>query len=146
MRKRRNRSPGSRPKSGSPSDIPYETGYGRPPKRHQFKPGQSGNREGRRKGRKNNATLLREILDRKISIRVEGKIRKLSIREVMLTRFAEAGLKGDIKSASYLLQRDDMVEAGSQQLSETVSQDEQEIIEAYLKSHLKDGGHDHGKS
>jgi hypothetical protein len=112
-------------------------GYGRPPKQHQFKPGQSGNPRGRRKGRKTNATLLREILDRKIPIRVEGKIRKLSIREVMLTRFAEAGLKGDIKSAAYLLQRDDLMEAGQQPSNEPSNADEQQIIDAYLRNYLK---------
>ena len=47
----------------------YEIGYGKPPKKHQFKPGQSGNRKGRPKGTKNTATLLREILDRKIELR-----------------------------------------------------------------------------
>ena len=38
-----------------------EVGYGKPPKAHQFKPGQSGNPKGRPRGAKSEATILREI-------------------------------------------------------------------------------------
>ena len=60
------------PRSGesrASSGARYRVGYGKPPKQHQFQPGQSGNRKGRPKGAKNKATLLREILDRKIEVR-----------------------------------------------------------------------------
>jgi hypothetical protein len=53
----------------SPSELGYQVGYGKPPQEHRFRPGQCGNRKGRPKGSKNNATLLREILDRKIPVR-----------------------------------------------------------------------------
>jgi hypothetical protein len=59
----------------------YTTGYKKPPKEHRFRLGQSGNASGRPKGRKNTATLLCEILDRKIEVRTGGTIRKISVRE-----------------------------------------------------------------
>ena len=68
----------------------YNVGYGRPPKQNQYQPGQSGNPKGRPKGRKNTATLLREILDRMIEVRNGSTMRKISVREAMLTRFAES--------------------------------------------------------
>jgi hypothetical protein len=37
-----------------------DVGYGRPPRAHQFKPGQSGNPTGRPRGAKSEATMLRE--------------------------------------------------------------------------------------
>jgi hypothetical protein len=83
---------------------------GKPPREYQFKPGQSGNRKGRPKGAKTTATLLRELLDRKIEVRTGDTVRKISVREAMLTRFAEAALKGDTKSATFLLQRYDALE------------------------------------
>ena len=92
------------------SGASYRVGYGRPPKEHRFQPGQSGNRKGRPKGAKNTATLLREILDRKIEVRTGSTVRKISVREAILTRFAEFALKGDTKSAAFLLQRYDMLE------------------------------------
>jgi hypothetical protein len=110
----------------------YETGYGKPPKRHQFKPGQTGNRRGRPKGSKNTATLLREILDRKIELRTGHSVRKISLREAMLTRFTEFALKGDTKCASFLLQRYDGAETDSEQETSTTAE-EHEIIRAYFE-------------
>jgi hypothetical protein len=86
----RRRKPGARQKAGteSGSGSTYEIGYGKPPKQHQFEPGQSGNPKGRPKGAKNTATLAREILDRKIEVRSGAGVRKISMREAVLTRFA----------------------------------------------------------
>ena len=77
----------------------YSVGYGKPPKQHQFRRGRSGNPKGRPKGVKNTLTLLREILDRQVEIRTGSLVRKISVREAVLTRFAESALKGDIKAA-----------------------------------------------
>jgi hypothetical protein len=122
------------------SGANYKVGYGKPPKQHQFKSGQSGNRKGRPKGTKNTATLLREILDRKIEVRTGSTVRKISVREAMLTRFAESALKGDIKSAAFLLQRYDVAETAQEYANSTTTQDEQQIIDAYLEAILKQEG------
>jgi Family of unknown function (DUF5681) len=101
------------PQKGGPRSNPsasYRVGYGKPPKQHQFQPGQSGNWKGRPKGAKNTSTLLREILDRKIEVRTGATVRKVSVREAMLIRFAESALKGDTKSAHFLLQRYEIAE------------------------------------
>ena len=125
---------------GPNSDASYSVGYGKPPRQHQFQPGQSGNRKGRPKGVKNTSTLLREILDRKIEMRSRGRPRKISVREAMLTRFTESALKGDIKSAAFLLQRYDMIDAGSEHPTDIATQEEQEIINAYLQDYSKRQG------
>jgi hypothetical protein len=83
----------------------YEVGYGKPPRAHQFKPGQSPNPEGRKKGSKNEATIIKEILGKTIKIREGSKIRKITVHEAMFRRFAEKSLAGDIKSATFLLNR-----------------------------------------
>ena len=130
------RNGGSRPSS----DARYRVGYGKPPNEHRFQPGQSGNRKGRPKGAKNTSTLLREILDRKIEVRSGSTVRKISVREAMLTRFAESALKGDTKSAAFLLQRYDLLDTAQEHANSTATQEEQEIIDAYLEAILKDGG------
>jgi hypothetical protein len=122
------------------SGARYDTGYGKPPRQHQFRPGQSGNPKGRPKGAKNTAILLREILDRKIEVRTGSTVRKISVREAMLTRFAESALKGDTKSAAFLLQRYDMPETTEEHADSATTPQEQEIIDAYLKPYLEKGG------
>src|SRR5437588_7209701 len=76
----------------------YDIGYGRPPKQYQFKPGESGYPAGRPKGAKNQATLLHDILHRKITILDRGRKRSVPLIEAMLLKFAEGALKGDPKS------------------------------------------------
>jgi hypothetical protein len=137
--RRRHRPPQERERRSS-SGARYLVGYRKPPKQHQFQSGQSGNRKGRPKGAKNTSTLLREILDRKIEVRTGSTVRKISVREAVLTRFAESALKGDIKSAAFLLQRYDMLETAQEHANSTATQEEQEIIDAYLEAILKNGG------
>ncbi len=141
MSKRRRWQAGASRNAGprSRSGASYKTGYGRPPKEHQYQPGQSGNRKGRPKGAKNTATLLREILDRKIEVRNGSTLRKISVREAMLTRFAESALKGDTRSAAFLLQRYDLEESDLEQANRETTPEEQEIIDAYLEAYLKKG-------
>jgi hypothetical protein len=86
-------------------DHQYKVGYGKPPKKTQFKPGQSGNPKGRPKGAKNESTILNGILNRKLEIREAGRARKISVLEAMLLKFTEDALKGNTKSAAFLLNR-----------------------------------------
>jgi hypothetical protein len=118
----------------------YGVGYGRPPKQHQFQRGRSGNPKGRPKGVKNTRSLLHEILERKVEMRSGGILRKVSVRKAMLMRFAESALKGDIKAAGFLLQRYDMGEAVNDYATDVATQDDQEIIDAFLQSYAKGKG------
>jgi hypothetical protein len=124
--------------SGS-SSRSYETGYGRPPKQHQFKPGQSGNPRGRPKGSKNTSTIIDEILNRKVRIRTERGVRKITVHEAMLTGIADQGLKGNTKSAAFLLDRKERAEAAGEQPNTETMPDEREIIEFFLKKHKTKG-------
>jgi hypothetical protein len=145
MSKRRNGKPAPRGRGRGSDD--YRVGKYRPPPEHRWPPGQSGNPRGRPKGRKSSDTILREILDRKLKVSMNGRVRSVSVRELMLTRFADAALKGDIKCASFLLQRDDVAQADQtqQQRPESALSD-REIIEAFLKSHLSKGTTDNANS
>lgn len=73
----------------------YNIGWKKPPKEHQFKPGNNANPKGRPKGSKNLATILKEKLDKKLRVNWQGKLRNMSVGEVGLTRlvnkFAETG-------------------------------------------------------
>jgi hypothetical protein len=111
----------------------YETGYGKPPKQHQFKPGQSGNPRGRPKGSKNTSTIIDEILNRKVRIRTERGVRKITVHEAMLTGIADQGLKGDTKSAAFLFDRKERAEAAGDQPNTETMPDEREIIEFFLQ-------------
>src|SRR5262245_66245159 len=80
-------------------------GYGRPPANRQFKPGQSGNPRGRRKGSKNLATMFAEALSRRVSVRDKsGKIRTLSKQELMVEVMINKAAAGDPKAFATVVQ------------------------------------------
>ncbi|BBO07658.1 MULTISPECIES: DUF5681 domain-containing protein [Bradyrhizobium] len=106
-------------------------GYGRPPREHQFKPGQSGNKKGRPRGSKNEATLINEILDRKIPIRDNGKARTITVLEGILTKAAEDALKGKDKAAAFLLNRKQQVESSEQPAAPQLDIDDRKVLDAY---------------
>ena len=107
-------------------------GHGRPPRQYRFQPGQSGNPRGRPRGRKNEFTLLREILGRKINYRTGDRTRKISVLEGILMRIADDLLKGDIKSAAFLLNRFGAFVSGELEAPK-LSQDDHEILKDYVK-------------
>jgi Family of unknown function (DUF5681) len=113
-----------------------DVGYRRPPRAHRFKAGQSGNPKGRPKGAKSTDTILRNILDRKIEIRVGGILRKISIREAILTRFTEDALKGNPKTATFLLNRYDTLNS-NEAPDGTINEDDQDIIDAFARRLLQ---------
>jgi hypothetical protein len=81
----------------------YDVGYGRPPRSHQWKLGQSGNPSGKKKGVKNRATILNAIMQRKVTITDNGKPREITLHEGLYLKYVAPALKGDLKAAAFLL-------------------------------------------
>lgn len=109
-----------------------DVGYGRPPREHQFEPGRSGNPKGRPKGSKNESTLLREIFQRKIETRSGGRSRKITVLEGILLRITEDSLKGNTKSAAFLLNRYGAMVSGELQRPD-LSDDDRQVLEAFAQ-------------
>ena len=110
----------------------YEVGYCQPPKHTRFQPGKSGNPKGRPKGAKNEVTILRNILNRQIDSRQDGKVRKISVLEGILLRFTEDALKGNPKSAVFLLNRYHLTEGNAPEIQD-LDQNDREVLEACMR-------------
>lgn len=116
----------------SPEAKKSDVGYGRPPRAHQFKPGQSGNPKGRKKGVKNLSTILQEVLQQKVRLTEHGRIRKITVLEAAVRRVAEDSLKGNIKSIAFLFNRYEAILAGeTAQLG--LGEDDKVVLDAYLE-------------
>ena len=89
----------------SPPEGDYEVGYGRPPKRSRFKPGQSGNPKGRPRGRKNIHTILEETLFRLVTITENGRKRKAPAIEALFLSLLRKSLDGDMRAFEKLLRQ-----------------------------------------
>ena len=107
-------------------------GYGRPPKHSQFKPGHSGNPKGRPKGAKNEATIWRNVFNKRVAIREGGRQRKVSLLEAMILKFVENALKGNTKTAAFALNRYRLAEGDSAPADEA-DQDDREVFETFVR-------------
>jgi hypothetical protein len=79
----------------------YTVGFKRPPAAHRFKPGQSGNPRGRPRDRKNFATMLREIVNRKV--KVSGSTKQITMGEAVLRKLFGAAVSGEFKAQAMVL-------------------------------------------
>lgn len=102
----------------------YEVGYGKPPKWTQFKPGQSGNPKGRRKGSRNFNGYVQHALKERISYTHDGRRQNVTKLQLIATQLVNSAVKGNLKSIEFLLRLMDVMgpptdsSAQSQALSE----------------------------
>jgi hypothetical protein len=73
----------------------YERGYCKPPKSHQFKPGQSGNPAGKPKGQPSLAQVLLEEAARIVKVKIGDEIEHLAKERALLRRLLDEGIRGD---------------------------------------------------
>ena len=83
----------------------FEVGRGKPPRHTQFKPGQSGNPGGRRKGSCNLKTVLEAVMSSTIEISENGRKRQVPIVEALIYRQVQEGLRGQLRAIENLLDR-----------------------------------------
>lgn len=122
-------------------DDEEEVGYGKPPKAYRFKPGQSGNPSGRPKGVKNEITIMRELLGQKVTITVRGRPKRITLLEALHRRALEDGLKGDLKSIAFILNRFRGLADGQSTL-DAPNEDDNTIIKAFIAKLTKESDDD----
>jgi hypothetical protein len=81
----------------------YKTGYGKPPKSGQFKRGKSGNPKGRPKGSLKLATVLAAELNEQITVREDGKPRRVSKQRALIKSLMAKALQGDVRANAAVL-------------------------------------------
>ena len=74
-----------------------DVGYGRPPRRSRFKKGRSGNPRGRRKGRKNMSTIVKDVFEQTVTIKENGKTRRVKFSEAFVRQLAAKALNGSTR-------------------------------------------------
>jgi hypothetical protein len=89
-------------KNGSKTSD-YDVGYGKPPRGTRFKPGQSGNPNGRRRGSKSFARLLLEEFSSRITIKENGVLRRITKLEAVAKQYVNKAMHGDHRILKPLL-------------------------------------------
>jgi hypothetical protein len=81
----------------------YKIGYGKPPVATRFKPGQSGNPRGRPKGSRNLATDLAAELEELITVREQGRARRVTKQRALIKSLMERALAGNVRASTAML-------------------------------------------
>lgn len=126
------------PQQGGNGD--YKVGYGKPPKEHQFKPGQSGNPKGGRKPAKTLEDLFFKESGKKVPVKIGGEAITLSKREALVKCIFGEALNRNLKAAqlvfSILGQADAKLLAAEAQ---DLSTEEVEILKDLFGKHYVKG-------
>ena len=117
-------------KKDTPTD--YSVGRGKPPAHSRFKPGQSGNPGGRKRGTPNMKTVLEEVLLAEIEMRENGRTRTVSLLEALLKRSVQEGLKGDLRAIKDLLDRYERHSGYELESEAELPEDDQAIVKRAL--------------
>ena len=107
------------------SSADYEIGRSKPPRSSQFKPGQSGNPGGRKKGSRNFKTMFWEVYDSEIEISEGGRARAVPMLKAVMLRQAQEGLRGHARTMENILDRADRYsDTDTEQIHEPPEEDE----------------------
>ena len=117
-------------------DSKYQVGYGCPPKEHQFKPGQSGNPQGRPKKNNNFAEDVLEEMSEMITVQENGKLTKITKKRALAKRLIADSLSGKVSAIKILTP----ILAGetkiTKDLEEELTLQDSQILEDYIQRRL----------
>src|SRR5215204_4392048 len=114
----------------APADYPV--GRGKPPSHSRFKPGQSGNPGGRKKGSRNMKSVLEDILLEEIEMIENGRKRTVSMLEALLKRAVQEGLRGDLRAIKDLLDRYERHIGSEPEVEEELPEDDTAVLQRFM--------------
>ena len=109
----------------------YEVGYGKPPCETRFRKGQSGNPRGRPCGAKNLKTRVREALKEPVLVTENGRRRKVTKGEAIITQLVNRAANADLRAVKILLDLLRDIEAETEPAAETsaFSEADEKVLE-----------------
>lgn len=123
----------------------YEVGYGRPPQATRFKKGQSGNPKGRPKAAKtkvNVTEVIEAIINRPVTITLDGKSMMVPVIEAVIYRMADTALKGELRAGREFLKMVYDLGLGGPPTSWTPDDSVEKLKAQILKSLGREDGED----
>lgn len=111
-------------------------GYKKPPKAHQFQPGQSGNPQGRPKGARNFKNDLREELGETIAFRDGDCDITISKQRALIKPVVAEAISGDTRAMNTVLSLCARA-FGDEDDDEGGSTEDQDIVEAFTQPSAK---------
>jgi hypothetical protein len=116
----------------------YDVGYGKPPVQHRFKPGNSANPHGRKKGSRNRKLIVEQVLFGLVTVREGegGKTRQMPAVEAVLKKMIVKALNGDDKAGLAVIgiaQRAGLLTPAQEEAVESLSETDDAIVQDVIR-------------
>ena len=82
----------------------YRVGYRKPPLHSRFKRGESGNKQGRRKGSRNPSVIIHDELNQRLFVTEAGKRRSITKWQAVIKQLLNKAATGEMKATRILVQ------------------------------------------
>lgn len=116
----------------------YKVGYAKPPRTTQFKRGRSGNPKGRPNGSRQLATDLAAELSERITVREEGRSRRISKQRALIKSLMVKALQGDVRATTAMLALyARLITEQADDTSDDIQPDELQILRRFAPRLLK---------
>ena len=115
----------------------YDVGFRKPPAKHQFQKGQSGNPSGKPKKPPKVGDVLARALAKKIWVTVDGKKQKMTKLELLVETVVNKAVKGDTASQRIVLSEAALLGAQSDPQPSGMTAHELEIFKELYAASLK---------
>jgi hypothetical protein len=107
-------------------------GYGKPPKQHQFRKGESGNPSGRKKSVPTIKTDLAEELRALITVREDGQQIKVSKQRAVVKSVVAAAINGNLKAATLICQLASKLLEDTEDMQKPLAQADAELLRQFI--------------
>ncbi|WP_119419674.1 DUF5681 domain-containing protein [Desertibaculum subflavum] len=108
----------------------YKVGYRKPPKATRFRKGKSGNPKGRPKGSRNLLTIVADELTERITVKENGKARRITKAEAMVKQLLARAMGGDTRAAFTIMKLSQ--ERQGEEAEKELDSDDRKILDAYF--------------
>ena len=119
------------------TDKKDKVGYMNPPKHSRFRPGQSGNPHGRKKGSINTLTLLEMALNEQVNVDSVAGTRQITKKQAIMLQLVNQSAKGDLKATAQVLPLMQQLDAHNASLDKqrtAISSDDQAIVKGFINA------------
>ncbi len=117
------------------ADRPYTVGKGKPPVHTQFGKDNPGNPKGRPRGSRNADTILKAALATKINVKENGRDRRISKLEALITQLVNKAASADLRAVDMVLDLYRALEARTQPQDQgaPLSEADRAVLEQFIE-------------
>lgn len=133
-----------KPANHSETKPTEKVGYKNPPKSGQFKPGQSGNPKGRKKGARSLKSVVESVAFKKVSVRTANGTKKVPQHQALVEKTMNEALQGDAKARVIMFKLlesaglNDMLADGVEETAKQMSEEDKVILKALLSTNKEE--------